>query len=43
MGFAKAHLRQAFALVVIAHGLAHTVQERRMMLQIKSPAERGTV
>jgi len=33
MGFAKAHLRQAFALLVIAHGLAHTVLPVRGWVQ----------
>ena len=29
MGFAKAHVRQAFALLVIAHGLAHAMSPMR--------------
>ena len=33
MGFVKAHVRQAFALLVIAHGLAHTVLPMRGWMQ----------
>ncbi len=39
MGFVKAHLRQAFALLVIAHGLAHTVLPMRGWMQPETLAK----
>ena len=39
MGYMKAHVRQAFALLVIAHGLAHAVLPMRGWMQPESLAK----